>query len=119
MITSSPGFQFTGVADIVLRRELQRIEHSQDFVEVASAAHRIDQHQFDFLIRADDEDGANRRIVSRCASLAAFTGFSRQHVVKFRNFQLWIADHRIGHFVTLRFLDIRSPFPVIVHSGPH
>ena len=41
MITSSPCFQFAGVATLMLGGELQRIDHAQDLIEVAAGAGRI------------------------------------------------------------------------------
>ena len=41
MITSSPGFQFAGVETSCFRGELERVQHAQDFVEIAAGAHGI------------------------------------------------------------------------------
>jgi len=34
---------------VIFRGELDGIEHAQHLIEIASAAHRIDQHQLDLL----------------------------------------------------------------------
>ena len=38
MMQSSPSFQFTGVATVCLRGELDRIEQAQDLVEITALA---------------------------------------------------------------------------------
>jgi hypothetical protein len=56
MITSSPFFQFIGVATLCFAVRLERIDHAQHLIEIAAGGHRIDQDQFDLLVRANDED---------------------------------------------------------------
>src|ERR1700683_2723554 len=41
--------------DILSGSKLQRVERAQDFIEIATRAHRISQHQFYFFVRSDDE----------------------------------------------------------------
>src|SRR5580693_2908823 len=41
--------------DILTGSELQRVECAQDFLKIATRAHRISQHQFYFFVRPDDE----------------------------------------------------------------
>ena len=67
MITSSPCCQLHRRRDLVLRRQLQRVDHAQHLVEVAAGRHRIDQDQLDLLVRADHEDVADRLVVGRGA----------------------------------------------------
>lgn len=93
--------------------QLHRVEHTQHFVEVAASGHRIDQHQFDLLVRTDDEYGANRGIVGGGPAGARLASFSRQHRVKLGDFQVEIADNRIGRFVALRLLDVGGPLSVV------
>ena len=64
MITSSPSFQFTGVATCIVG-ELQRVDHAQDLVEVAAGAGRVGDDQADLLVRVDDEHRAHRERVVR------------------------------------------------------
>src|SRR6185312_10566311 len=45
-----------GGRNAMLRGQLQRVDGAQDLLEIAPGAHRIDQHQLDLLVRADDED---------------------------------------------------------------
>ena len=54
---------------LVLGRELDRIEHAQHFVEVASRAHGIAEHQLDFLVRPHHEHRAHGGVVSRRCGL--------------------------------------------------
>src|SRR5258707_12829811 len=39
--------------DAMLRGHLQRVDHTQDFLEIAPRRHGIDQHQLDLLVRSD------------------------------------------------------------------
>ncbi len=96
-------------------RQLHGIHDAQNFVEVASGAHRIAQHQFDFLVRPDHENRTNGRIVRCCTSFARFARFRRKHVVKLRDLELRIADHRVVHLVALRFFDVPGPLRVAAH----
>ena len=50
---------------LVLRGQLQRVDHAQHLVEVAARRHRVDEDQLDLLVRADDEDVADRLVVGR------------------------------------------------------
>ncbi len=95
--------------------QLDGIQHSQHFVEIAAGAHRIDQHQLNLLVRADDEHGAHGGVVGGSAAFAGIARVARQHVVQFRHFQFRIADHRVVHRVALRLLNIGRPLGVVVH----
>src|SRR5579885_1673536 len=53
--------------DAMLGGHLQRIEHTQDLVEVAARGHRIDEDQLDLLVGSDDEHVAHRLVVVRRA----------------------------------------------------
>ena len=53
--------------DLVLRRQLQRIDHAQHLVEVAAGRHRVDEDQLDLLVRPDDEHVAHGLVVGRGA----------------------------------------------------
>src|SRR5205823_660677 len=44
-----------GGRDLVLRGQLERIDHAQDLVEVAAGRHRVDEDQLDLLVRTDHE----------------------------------------------------------------
>ena len=65
MITSSPCFQFTGVATLCFAVSWHRVEQPQHLVEVAAGAHRIGQHRLDLLV------GADRRTPMRTVALSA------------------------------------------------
>ena len=54
-----------GRRDLVLRRQLQRVDDAQHLVEVAAGRHRIDEDQLDLLVRADHEDVAHGLVVRR------------------------------------------------------
>jgi len=96
----------------VLGVELDGIEDAEDFVKIASAAHGVDQHEFDFFVGTDHKYGANRRVVGGRAAFAAVARFGGQHVVEFRNFEFRIADHGIVHLMTLRLLNVAGPLAV-------
>src|SRR4030081_2881607 len=51
------GLPVNGRGNVMLRVELERIEDAQYFVEVTAAAHRIDKHQLDLLVRTNHENG--------------------------------------------------------------
>ena len=112
MMTSSPGFQFTGVATLCLAVSCMRIEDAQHFVEVAAGAHRVAEHQLDLLVRTDDEDGAHGGVVGGGAAFAGVAGFGGQHVVELGDFELRVADHRVIDLVALRFFDVLGPLAV-------
>ena len=69
MMTSSPCFQFDRRRHLVLRRELQRVDHAQHLVEVPAGGHRIDDDQLDLLVGPDDEDVADGLVVGGGAAL--------------------------------------------------
>src|SRR6266852_9363863 len=48
-----------GRRDAMLRGHLQRVDHTQDFLEIAPRRHGIDQHQLDLLVSSVDEDVAD------------------------------------------------------------
>src|SRR6266567_3439308 len=97
--------------DRVLCVQLKRIEQTQHFVEVAPGAHRIDEHRLDLLVGADDEHGADRRVVRRRSLSAACVGMD--HVVGLRDLKVRIADHRVSYRRSLSLLDILYPGLVV------
>ena len=52
-------FPVGGGGDLVIGRELHGVEDPKDLVEVAAGGHGIAELQLDFLVGADDEDGAD------------------------------------------------------------
>jgi hypothetical protein len=100
----------------VFRGELNGIEYAQDFIEIPAGAHRITQHQFDFLVRPNNKHSSDRRIVCGGAAFRRRPFVSGEHVIEFGDFEVWVSDHRIIHFVTLRFLDVRGPLSVTSHG---
>ena len=113
-ITSSPCFQFAGVATRCLAVELHRIDDAQHFVEVAARGHRVDQHELDLLVRADDEHVAHRLIVGRRAAFRCARGARRQHAVGLGHLQVGVADHRVVRRKPDHVLDVCRPLRVIV-----
>src|SRR5205823_11407054 len=114
MMTSWPGFQFTGVATVCSGRELHRVEQPQHLVEVAPRAHRIDDHRFHFLVRPDHEHRAHGGVVRRGAFPTGRVGVN--HVVQLGDGQVGVADEGVVDRVALRFLDVAKPALVIAHE---
>jgi len=54
-------------SDLVLRGQLQRVDHPQHFIEVPACCHRIDKEQLDLFVRADDVNVAYGCIIGRRA----------------------------------------------------
>src|SRR5215470_10753241 len=97
----------------MLRRELERVEDAQDFVEVAACAHRVAELELDFLVWTDDEYCADGGVVCRSAACTTLPCLRRQHTVELRDLELRIADHWVVHFRTLRLLYVAQPLDVI------
>ena len=105
----------------MLRGQLNRIQHTQNFVEVPAGAHRIAEHQFDLPIRTDNENSTHCRVECRSAALGSIPGIGRQHVIELRDLQFGIADQRVIHLVALCLFDVCRPFAVTadgVHAQP-
>src|SRR5262249_53383730 len=73
-----------GRRDAMLGGHLQRINNAQNLVEVTPGRHRIDEDQFDFLVRSDDENVAHRLIVCGGAALGGSRSRRPPHAVSFR-----------------------------------
>ena len=63
MMTSSPCFQFTGVATLCLAVSCSESITRRTSSKLRPGGHRIDEDQLDLLVRADDEDVAHRLVV--------------------------------------------------------
>ena len=116
MMTSSPCFQFTGVATWWFAGELAAIEQAQYLVEVATGAHRVGEHGLDAFVRADYEDRTHGGVVHRCAPFGGVAGVLGEHVEELRNFQFGVADQRVGNGVALGFLDVLHPLGMVGHG---
>ena len=107
--------------DLVGSGELNRIEDPQNFVKVAAGAHRVNEHQLDLLVRADQEDRAHRGIVRRRATLGRGSRIARQHIIELCDLEFRVADQRVVHSVALSLFYVRCPFSVTayrVHAQP-
>ena len=89
--------------------QLQRVDHPQHLVEVATCRHRVDEDQFNFLIRADDVDIAHGRVVRGCALLGVAFNVRGKHPVQFRDLKVGITDDWVVRCVTLGFFDVLRP----------
>src|ERR1700741_2702514 len=56
-------FPVYGRGDVVLSRQLQRVQDPKHLIKIAPAAHGIAEHELDFLVGADDEYGTNCGVV--------------------------------------------------------
>src|SRR5450755_928191 len=102
--------------NFVLCRELNRVDDAQDFVEVATGAHRIAELQLDFLVGAYDKNGAHSSIVGGGPAFRRASTLGWQHAVHLGNFELGIADHRVVYFCALRLFDVGCPLLVVRHG---
>ena len=102
--------------NIVPGADLKRVKDAHDLIEVSSTTHRIAHHHLDFLVGPNNEHCSHRGVVGRCPSFAALARFGRQHVVELGHFELWVANHGIGHLVPLRFFNVAFPFCVTGHG---
>ena len=99
----------------MLGRELNRIEHTQHFVEIAPGAHRVAEHQLDLLVGADYKHCSHSCVGSCGSPVASIPGVGRQHVIELCSLQFGVADHRVVHFVSLGLFNIRDPLAVTAY----
>src|SRR6516225_1589467 len=116
MMTSWPGFQFTGVEIWCLAVSCMESSTRSTSSKLHPARHRVNEHELDFLIRTNHEDVAHGGVVRWRAALTRLTSFRGQHVVKLGDLELRVADHRIIHLVALRLFDVRCPLVVTAHG---
>jgi hypothetical protein len=114
MITSSPCFQFTGVATRCLAVSCSE-SSTRCTSSKSSCRHRIGDNELDPLIGADHESIADGLIVRSGAPLRTRAGTRRQHAVGFCDIQIGIPDHRIVRRIALGLLDVLRPSGVIRH----
>ncbi|MCY1504967.1 hypothetical protein D9M68_391580 [compost metagenome] len=93
----------------MLGGQLQRVDDAQHLVEVAAGGHRIDEDEFDLLVRTDDEDVAHRLVVGWRALGRVAGNRRRQHAVELRDGVVDVGDHREVRRMALRFLDVGGP----------
>ena len=98
----------------MLRRELDRVDHSQDLVEIAARGHRVAQHQLDLLVGADDEDRAHGLVGRGRAALGGAGLLGRQHIVELGDLKVAVADDGIVDLRALGLLDVGKPSAVAV-----
>ncbi len=96
MITSSPSFQLGGRRDFVFVGQLQRIDHAQNFREVAAGAGRIRDHQTNFFVWINNIDGPNRKRIARVRMNCA---------VQVGNFAISVGEQRKIQRAALGFFD--------------
>ncbi len=89
--------------DLLLGRELQRVDDPQDLVEVAPGAGRVGQRELDLVVGADDEHRAHGHGVA---------GVRLDHVVEVGDLLVGIGDQREVHRGALRLLDVLAPLAV-------
>ena len=97
----------------MLGRQLQRVDHAEDLVEVAPGRHRVDEDQLDLLVRAYDEDVPHGLVVSCGAVLRLASDLGGKHPVELRDAEVRVTDDRIVGRTALRLLDVLGPSRVI------
>src|ERR1700761_6246794 len=97
----------------MLRRQLNRVKHTNDLIEVAPGRHGIRESELDPLIRSNDKNRSHWRIVSRCSTFGRVTRIGREHVIELRNLQLRIADQRIVHLRSADLFNVHSPLVMV------
>ena len=75
--------------------QLQRVDHAQHLIEVASDGHRVDQHQCDGLVGGNHKDVAQRRILRGSSVSGVPGGVGGQHPVGLGHREIGVGDHRI------------------------
>src|SRR5262249_1699981 len=91
--------------DAVVRGQLKRINHPQNFVEVSARARRIGDHQLDLLIGTNHVDRADCECVTRVGV---------NHVIKVRYFTVTVCDHRKIALPSLTLFNFVRPFSVLI-----
>src|SRR5438094_3359632 len=94
---------------LVLRGQLQRIDHPEHLVEVSARRHRVGEHELDLLVWADDVNVAHGRVIAWLAGFGIACGIGWEHPVQLRNVEISVADNWVIRRVALRFLDVRGP----------
>ena len=84
-------------------RELQRVDHPQDLVEVAAGALRVGDRQLHLLVRADHEDRTHGRRVARVGM---------DHPVEVGDDAVGIGDQREVGRCALGLRDVARPAPM-------
>ena len=114
MITSSPCFHCAGGGDLVLGRELQRVDDPQHLVEVAAGRHRVDEDQLDRLVRRDHEDVAHGLVLRCGARRRVAVDVGGEHPVRLRDLEVRVADQRVVRRGALRLRDVLRPALVVL-----
>src|SRR5437899_5653508 len=94
---------------LVLRGQLQRVNHSQHLIKVAAACHRRGKHELDFLIWPDDVNVAHGGVIARLARFGIACGIGWEHPVLLGNLEISVADDWVVRRVPLCFLDVLRP----------
>jgi len=98
----------------VLGGELERVEHADDFVEVAAGGHGVSDLELDALVGADDEDGANGSVVGGGAAFGCLAGVAWEHVVELGDGEGGVADEGVVDLEATDVLDVLGPLAVAV-----
>jgi hypothetical protein len=82
---------------MMLRGELQRVQHTQDLVETATDVGRVGDDQFDPLGRRDDEDAAHGHGLAQVVPVSE--GGLVEHAEEHRHPAFLVRDDREVHVV--------------------
>jgi hypothetical protein len=89
--------------------ELQRIEDAQHLVEVAARRHGVDQDELHLLVRPDDEDVAQRRVLRGRALGRVALDVGREHPVELGHVEVGVRDQGVVRRGALGLLDVLRP----------
>src|SRR5882724_532776 len=98
---------------LMLRGELKRIDHAQDFIEIPASCHWIDKYELDLLVWSDDVNITHSRVIGWFARFGIALGIGRKHPIEFCDVEIGIPDDRVIWRVTLSLLDVLGPSFVI------
>src|SRR4029077_6325764 len=94
---------------LVLRSQLQRVDHPQDLIEIPASCHWIDKDQLDLLVWSDDVNITHSPVIGRFARFGISLSIGRQHPIEFCDVEIGIPDDWVIWRVTLCFLDVLRP----------
>src|SRR5437867_1596002 len=94
---------------LVLRGQLQRVNHSQHLIKVPARCHRVGAHELDLFIWPDDVNVAHGGVIARLARFGIACGIGREHPVLLGNLEISVADDWVVRRVPLCFFDVLRP----------
>lgn len=97
-------------SDSVLVTDLQRVDYTQNLLEVTSSGSWVLDLQSDDLLWVNDKDGSHCEWNSLCVDVGWVQGV--QHVIFRGDFSVLVTDDWEGYLVLGNFQDVLDPFVV-------